>query len=747
MQRYSQDYFDKNIKNINSSGSPLKKLSDDDLVNEEEKSHISPRVGSTSTVPLVTPQNIIPPTPPRRPEFSQRAPSATSTYSQGIPPLLSKSTILNNNSDVEFNNKSPERYPNSSYAPSPTSSQNQQSFTVNRGANDPPLLIEPTQLNTISPQVISTLAPLPKTVKKKSNSDPDFSIVIGLFDYSSNKEIWRIKKTLSKIKSLNDEISRILLGTQFGVQNLLMVPDKSNFMINTPQKVDLRRIELDTYFRTLFSLPMASIPGNYISQVSYLITRFISGDLVNLLDESNLNVLKHGWLLMKRLKGLKYSWKVKYCELDVDGGVFKCENNGGFEVINLQNAQIGRQQDSGVNSSPGNSGTSPALSSNSNENDDKTYRHAFVIMEAKKKNSGFNKHIFCAETDNERDIWVNFLIQAVDECNDNHSITTDSLAPKSIETGSLQGENSLISIEYNDSLKSPAGSPIKGSFKTSTKDEDKELKRAKKRSFFPFSKKLVVNEFESYRQQQQQQQQQEQPCTPGSDVSNIERSLESMNISSSSYQPNQSHRIFGNELTQVFKLASDELFDVKVPSILSHCIKYLIKNDAIYEEGIFRLNGSSSLIKKLKLKFEEELVVNFEELEPIPDINSIAGLLKLWFREIPGDVIPSEVSYQLERIVDTGNNEERLSNWKHVMLSRVPEVNRNVIFGILKFLNMIIDQQEYNKMSLRNLSIVFSPTLNISNDVLMEMLVNYEYLFSDGGEVKVRGEDVNVSNF
>lgn len=608
--------------------------------------------------------NTVPPTPPRRPQ--PEVPLNKPIYTPNV-------------------NQSPEKYPNSVYTSTPSStfvaSPSTNTFTPK---DDLPLLIQPNQLNTISPEIISTLSP---NIKKK---DTDYNIIIGLFDRSSNKEIWRIKKSLSKIKDLNDEIGRILLDSEFGHNHLLIIPDKSNFLTNTPLKVDQRRIELNNYFKNLFQVQLNHLSSNKGSQLQYIIARFISGDIVNLLDESNLNVLKNGWLIMKKFKGLKYQWKVKYCELDIDSGVFKIE---GGELINLQNAQIGRQQES----------------NNNNLDDEKAYRHAFIIMEPKNnKKNGFNKHIFCAETDNERDIWVNFLIQTVDEFNndDNKEINE-----------SEENENSLISIEYNDTtvMKSPNSQKI---------NDEKESKKLKKRSFFPFSKKQVASEFENYKQEE---------------ISNIEKSLELMNILNDNNNKEINYnKIFGNKIEEIFKLSNEEIFNVQVPSILSQCIKYLIKYDAIYEEGIFRLNGSSSLIKKLKNQYDEELSINFESFEIKPDINSIAGLLKLWFREISGDqILSNEIIFRLEK--------NELNNWKDIVIL-IPEVNKSILIAILKFLNMIIENQEYNKMNLKNLTIVFSPTLNISNDILTRLIINSEYLFN-GGELRAFVKDVNISNF
>lgn len=67
--------------------------------------------------------------------------------------------------------------------------------------------------------------------------------------------------------------------------------------------------------------------------------------------------------------------------------------------ITITGAQIGRQQRAG----------------DRRENDDeKEYRHAFLIIEAKKGPSGTSaRHVLCAESDSDRDDWVEVLVRYV----------------------------------------------------------------------------------------------------------------------------------------------------------------------------------------------------------------------------------------------------------------------------------------------------------------------------------------------
>jgi protoheme ferro-lyase len=78
----------------------------------------------------------------------------------------------------------------------------------------------------------------------------------------------------------------------------------------------------------------------------------------------------------------------------------------------------------------------------------------------------------------------------------------------------------------------------------------------------------------------------------------------------------------------------NKYFGVKlevVPDFLIDCLECLEKN-AIKQPNIFRVNGKLDVIEEIKDQIENEEKINFNEIK---DFNDIAGLLKLWLREIP----------------------------------------------------------------------------------------------------------------
>lgn len=90
----------------------------------------------------------------------------------------------------------------------------------------------------------------------------------------------------------------------------------------------------------------------------------------------------------------------------------------------MTNAQIGRQQRTADN------------------DDEKNYRHAFLVIEAKKGPSGSNpRHVLCAESDSERDSWVDILVRYVTGTFNEDSFPSVSIGPSPISVNVPQSQS------------------------------------------------------------------------------------------------------------------------------------------------------------------------------------------------------------------------------------------------------------------------------------------------------------------
>ncbi|EGV62460.1 hypothetical protein CANTEDRAFT_126477 [Yamadazyma tenuis ATCC 10573] len=633
---------------------------------------------------------------------------------------------------------------------------NNSSYSVNRtmvNEDDGALFIKPEEFQTIALTVISTISNGNTQVQASTSSKrlDDIFITIAVNDRSTGKEMWRIKKSLNQLIAFDNEIRPTV--EYFG---LPVLPDKSLFFSTTPNKIDVRISGLQNYFNTLFVMP--HIPH----LILFRICKYLSLDFVNPLDEFKSGSRKEGYLVRK-YKGLGTSWKVRWCQ--VDGPVLELYDQPGgslLEQINLKHCQIGRQ-------------------SNDSVAEDKGYRHAFLIMESHKSSklsNSFPKHFFCAENDYERDEWVNALIDMSLVVDSNSTSTANSIKDDiagynvNFQTPRNYGSDYQDEPDYTNKTKSPVPSNVSYQTMDSLEKEKPTDKKGKKRSIFPFRTK-GSNPNSSTSQLF------DASNLVDSDLSNAIASSPNAN---SSFTSNSSHQngtsatvvedssiqsyldkmgldeqvnksIFGRELVQAYEISHHNFLGREVPSIIYRCIEFLLKTGAVYEEGIFRLSGSASTIRQLKEAFNKKFDLDLFENELKPDMHTVSGLLKTYLRELPSPIVSDKGYSDLRNIVmNNGNTAATSLKFKDYFnnLNNLDRVYYDTSYIVLKFLKEIINNKDSNKMNLRNVCIVFVPTLNISLDVMSLLLIDFNCIFEDGDPIPDNQRevlDLNIPSF
>lgn len=76
--------------------------------------------------------------------------------------------------------------------------------------------------------------------------------------------------------------------------------------------------------------------------------------------------------------------------------------------------------------------------------------------------------------------------------------------------------------------------------------------------------------------------------------------------------------------------------NVEVPPIVEKCCTAIKESGGIDSVGIYRISGITSKVHKLKGLLDRDVgAVDLLSGEWSADVNTIASVLKLWFRELP----------------------------------------------------------------------------------------------------------------
>ncbi|XP_056000092.1 SLIT-ROBO Rho GTPase-activating protein 1-like isoform X8 [Ostrea edulis] len=198
-------------------------------------------------------------------------------------------------------------------------------------------------------------------------------------------------------------------------------------------------------------------------------------------------------------------------------------------------------------------------------------------------------------------------------------------------------------------------------------------------------------------------------------------------------------KLFGGSLEEYCDATGQE-----IPLVIKSCVR-AINLYGMHHQGIFRVSGAQVEINEFRVEFEkgEDPLI---DMDP-SDINSVAGVLKLYFRELREPLFPLPLFDELisGSKLDDGQRVEKIKD----LLSPLPRCVLVVMRYLFAFLNHLSEYSDENMMDPYNLAICFGPTLlpipsdrdqvsyqgNV-HEVIKTIIIHHEDIFTfEGGEV------------
>lgn len=599
----------------------------------------------------------------------------------------------------------------------------------------PDLLLPPNALPSIYVKTASSrMKPSRQSYLAAKNIDENPVFTLAVHERSGNKQLWRVEKTFAALAQLDEQIK-----TTCGFRERM--PDKALFSGHAPVKIDARRSAIDLYFHRMLESVTDDKPA-------MVFCKFLSTDAIGAErgDYFNISVdLRSDTPLSKRPRREGYltkrgknfgGWKARYFVLD--GPVFRYyDAEGGAQLgsIKLQNAQIGKQS---------NNGQSPQ------EDEDNQFRHAFLVLEPKKKDSSsLVRHVLCAESDEERDLWVDALLQYVDIKEDPEDVTAkaslavtkadigpprsprlqkslNDLRPPSSREQTDSNSEPIRAVGYSDTVAGEApimGLPSPHKVETPSPPHDGnfgpalgpvvntpvELSTSNHPNISGPTNLQVISNAGEWGMKP--------PPTPQNKDKKRSIFAGFRGRSSSDLGPNDkvmspglppqdqhaygsARAVFGAPLAEAVEFARPVDVATELPAVVYRCIEYLLAKNALSEEGIFRLSGSNTVIKGLKDRFNTEGDVNLIADGKYYDIHAVASLLKLYLRELPSSILTRELHLEFLQCSEK-HGKEKVSAL-NALVNKLPRPNRTLLDALSSLLLSIVNNAEVNKMNVRN---------------------------------------------
>jgi len=202
-------------------------------------------------------------------------------------------------------------------------------------------------------------------------------------------------------------------------------------------------------------------------------------------------------------------------------------------------------------------------------------------------------------------------------------------------------------------------------------------------------------------------------------------------------------RIFGIPLNE---LMSTRDKGREVPAILEKTINWLNENNSSKVEGLFRIPGMVTEIQHFRQLCDQGVEWDFP---PGANPHTVAGLLKLWIRELPEPLMTFGLygAFMATKEV-TGQDESelapRIAETRKV-IGQMPQAHASALRHLMRFLADVARNCGENKMNAHNLAIVFAPNLlyrkandpldcssfKDSYNVIAFLIDHYESLFQE----------------
>lgn len=163
--------------------------------------------------------------------------------------------------------------------------------------------------------------------------------------------------------------------------------------------------------------------------------------------------------------------------------------------------------------------------------------------------------------------------------------------------------------------------------------------------------------------------------------------------------------VFGVLLEEI--LARPEEAGHEIPAFVECIFRYL-QQRALRAEGIFRISGDSVRIQMLKTNFDNG---NYHQiLSDWKDYHSVAGLLKMFLRELPEPIFPFELYDSFISSQMRPEPSQQLAGiWE--LLKGFPVAHKRMLRRLIEFLLEVVKYSDENKMTTSSLAIVFAPNL------------------------------------
>eukprot|EP01121_Diplochlamys_sp_Union-15-3_P019614 TRINITY_DN7442_c0_g1_i1.p1 TRINITY_DN7442_c0_g1~~TRINITY_DN7442_c0_g1_i1.p1 ORF type:complete len:598 (-),score=109.56 TRINITY_DN7442_c0_g1_i1:21-1814(-) len=205
-------------------------------------------------------------------------------------------------------------------------------------------------------------------------------------------------------------------------------------------------------------------------------------------------------------------------------------------------------------------------------------------------------------------------------------------------------------------------------------------------------------------------------------------------------------RVFGRDIKSLVTMEDP------IPKVLRQIVEYL-REKGILTVGLLRIPGSQEEIMSLKALQDKGQLPSFEGKDP----HDVAGLLKVFLKELPQPLIPATLNMKVNGLVGqyikekdtrTKRDEQIFLEELRDLIYSIPQPNFEILRYLISFLKDVVDNAKQNLMTVDNIIKCIVPTMRCVPAFFFYPLMHFQFFFGEEAlKLKEKRFTFNHTNF
>jgi hypothetical protein len=163
-------------------------------------------------------------------------------------------------------------------------------------------------------------------------------------------------------------------------------------------------------------------------------------------------------------------------------------------------------------------------------------------------------------------------------------------------------------------------------------------------------------------------------------------------------QISRGHAVFGALLYELMWCQKAQFPSLPIPYALHYIINVLKEKNVFRTQDVFRFPANDGMVRDIRSRANNDMTAIAQG-----DVNVVASLLKMWLKELPNPIIPTEQIAQFQALAE--------QNKFLAFVEQMPQVHQLTLVYVIGFLQEMARHSEDTGMEKSDLATIFGPCI------------------------------------